>query len=464
MATVTPASAQTPSTANASSYAGAAFTPAVGDLIAVVFSATGTVDTGADATDNQGGTYTLLATATRTAAHSIYILVRDTLVTSAVSHTVTCTLAVDPATGAEVHSFTIAGMSAAGATAMRQSAIQSNNTGGTPAPVFSVAALTGNPLIGAASVASSPPNLTPPSGWTEAYDHGHASPTGGTESVYRSSGFTSTTVTWGSSTGTVDFGALVVEFDASGITNASPVTTTVAAVAAIATPAITLLTAPSISTVAAVAAIDTPVVTASGDDAQVFIPAEVAATTAIPTPTVTAGALVSVPATVAAVAAIATPTVAATLLIAIPAAVAAVAAVDTPATTAGALTTPTTVAAVAAVDTPGSPIPDQDATVRSAFWLCDQVDVLCDSTSHLCDGLDALYLSVAATTTIPTPTVTAAFAPLTLTTVAATAAVPTPTIVFPSFRHSSVMRKHRDRWVQQGNVPRRKEAPRKIRA
>jgi hypothetical protein len=463
MATVTPASAQTPSTANASSYAGAAFTPAVNDLVVVVFSATGTVDTGADATDNQGGTYTLLATATRTSAHSIYVLVRDTLVSSAVSHTVTCTLAVDPGTGAEVQTFVISGMGVAGATAMRQAAIQNNNTGGTPAPVFASAALTGNPLIGGVSAASSPPALTPPSGWTEAYDHGHASPTGGTESVYRSSGFTSTTVTWGSSTGTVDFGAVVVEFDASGVTNASPVTTTVAAVAAISTPAITLLTAPTIATVAAVAAIDTPQVTATtGEGANVFL-TDVAAVTAIATPTVTASAL-AVPTTVAAVAAIATPTVTAGASISVSATVAAVAAVATPAASIGQTITPTTVAAVAAVDMPGSPIPDQDALVRSSFWLCDQADVALDSTSHLCDGLDNQYLSVAATVTIPTPAVTAAFAPLSLTTVAAAASVPTPTIAFPSFRHSSVMRKHRDRWVQQGNVPRRKEAPRRIRA
>jgi hypothetical protein len=104
-------------------------------------------------------------------------------------------------------------MSRTGAAAVLQSAKQENQgSGTTPAPVFGNSALTGNPTLGAVANTSNPATLTPPTGWTELDDLGITSPTAGLEYIGRNSGFTGTTVTWGSTSPT-PFASLIIELD-----------------------------------------------------------------------------------------------------------------------------------------------------------------------------------------------------------------------------------------------------------
>ena len=193
----------------------ASITPAVGDLLVVLFheSAQTTVGTIAD---DQGGTYTVILSALRAAsADYLAVAVRDQLVSSAVAHAVTMTAGgTDTGGGLEVMRFS--GMSRAGASAARQSAKQDNQAaGGTPAPVFSLAPLTTNPIIAfVVNGATAAPTETEPAGFVERQDLQYISPNRGFESATADSGITSTTITWGAASGTA-FGDIVVELDAS---------------------------------------------------------------------------------------------------------------------------------------------------------------------------------------------------------------------------------------------------------
>jgi len=191
----------------------AAITPSVGDLLVVVASCSGTA-TPPTITDNQtGGTYSASNVATRTGTvASVRWFVRDALVTSAVSHTVTMT-SPGGDTGGGLVVMRFSGMSRAGTSAIKQSAILENTTG-TPTITFSSAALTGNPTVGAIVNAANPPTMTPPTNWTERQDIGYTSPAFGIEVVTRDSGFTGTGITWGSSSSTAVSG-VIMELDAS---------------------------------------------------------------------------------------------------------------------------------------------------------------------------------------------------------------------------------------------------------
>lgn len=191
-------------------------TPALGDLIVVITCNSGrTTAQSGTLTDNNTdghGTFKLINQfTTNTSADSMWIYVRADSIQKAVSTTWTFTpTAADTGGGLQV--FKITGMSLAALASVRQSAIQSNQAGaGTPAPVLGVAALTGNPLIGAVMNVTNPAGMTAPTGFTESVDTGWATPTEGVETVFASSGVTASTITWGSTSASA-FGALVVEF------------------------------------------------------------------------------------------------------------------------------------------------------------------------------------------------------------------------------------------------------------
>jgi hypothetical protein len=82
--------------------------------------------------------------------------------------------------------------------------------------VFGAAPFTTNSILGAVFNAANPATMTPPATgtWTEHDDVGYNTPATGMETVTLDSGFTSTTVTWGSSCASA-FAAFAVEFDAS---------------------------------------------------------------------------------------------------------------------------------------------------------------------------------------------------------------------------------------------------------
>lgn len=215
MATITGRSSSA-STTNTTSYASTAFTPAVGDLLVFMLVASGTASAGS-ITSSAGYTFTKVQEATLSTTNKLYVFVANSLVTAAVSQTLTFTCTDDAATGCFRVVASISGMSRAGASAVRQSAARNSGTSGTtPAVALGAAALTGNPLIALLSNLSSPANIVHPSGWSEQNDSGYSTPTTGFQYANINSGFTGSTVTWGSTSGT-NYCALAVEFDTSAV-------------------------------------------------------------------------------------------------------------------------------------------------------------------------------------------------------------------------------------------------------
>lgn len=216
MATVT--AEITTADTGASPNASGAFTPAVDDLL-VVFVATSGATTealGNQLTSSAGYTFTGIELAGPTSTnHNIFLYVANSLVTSATSQTVTWTHNTDGATGTVICVAAVAGMTRTGTGAVRQTAVLDDAAlGTTPQVVFASACLTGNPVLGAVVNQSNPAAMTVPSSWSEGGDTGYNTPTTGCEWVYIDSGFTSDTVTWGSTSATRN-AAMAVELDSS---------------------------------------------------------------------------------------------------------------------------------------------------------------------------------------------------------------------------------------------------------
>lgn len=220
LATVTDPNADTVDSLNVTSYVGAAFTPAVGDLLVAGVQTSGSAEPAAAGamTDDQSGTYTLAGTANRSGnASTIYIFVRDQAVASAVAHTQTFTCTGDAATGCLQVPQRVAGMSKYGATAIKQFKANSGIAAGTaPAVTFDAACDTNNPTILVLGTATNPAGMTEPTSWTEAADIGTGSPAQGLEVAYRDSGHTTGAITYGS-TNAGSTGLAAVELDASGV-------------------------------------------------------------------------------------------------------------------------------------------------------------------------------------------------------------------------------------------------------
>lgn len=197
----------------------AAFIPAANDLLVVFGFGSGTVDATPTLTNSAGVAFTTVNSAISAVGASggtVYLFVANQLAT-AVSQTCTFNTPNDVNTGCIVFVARVAGMTRTGLSgAVRQAAIQNTGTAGTtPAPVLGVAALTGNPCLGCVVNATNPAGMTQPSGWAEGTaDLGYATPASGGEYAFINSGFTGTTVTWGSTSASI-FGAIVVELDAS---------------------------------------------------------------------------------------------------------------------------------------------------------------------------------------------------------------------------------------------------------
>ncbi len=198
------------SSANTTSYATTAFTPAANDLLIVFAVATGTVAVGG-CTGSAGLTFTQITHAHKAAgADTLYAYVADQL-TTAVSQTVTVTTTGDAASGCAITVVRVSGSGLAGIAAIRQSAVQDNRTaGGTPAPVFPALPLTTNACLGFVANGRNPATMSPPAGWTEGADIGYTNPAAGAEVCWDESGVVGTTVTWATAS-TTAFGAIIVE-------------------------------------------------------------------------------------------------------------------------------------------------------------------------------------------------------------------------------------------------------------
>ena len=184
-------------------------TPAVNDLIVIIRANTGNVVSTAPTDNNGSGTYTLVSSALKLSSSDLMeVWVRNSLIGAASSTTFTD--AAGTTTGGGLAVLKVTGMTLTGAAAARQNAVQSNKTTAIPAPVFTSAPLTTNPVIGAVFNGTSPATMTPRTSFTELVDVGYTTPAAGFEVMSRDSGETATTQTWGS-TSASSYCAIVVE-------------------------------------------------------------------------------------------------------------------------------------------------------------------------------------------------------------------------------------------------------------
>jgi len=208
---------QTCTTTGTGPYTSGAFTPVAGDLLFVMAVVSNSADL-ATVSSSVGTTFSLPLPISRaiyrTSLDTVHVFVANEYST-AVSQTITLDVTADPGTGACIAVVALQGLSRTGLAAVKQVARQQNQAaGGTPAPAFGDAVITTNATIGVIGNNSNPAAMTAPAGWTEgAADSGYATPTTGFEYVFRASGFTGTTVTWGSTSATT-FASFIVELDA----------------------------------------------------------------------------------------------------------------------------------------------------------------------------------------------------------------------------------------------------------
>lgn len=226
MAAWTSATPAIASTANAGPYTTASFTPAASDLLVALVHMTGSA-TGIGITDTQSLGWTLVKSAlSRASADNDQIWVSNGL---AAASAMTVSLNATSPTGATLEVFRLSGMTLTGASAVRQSGSQDNQSAATPNPAFPGAAATGNPLISLVGNQSNPAGLTVPTGWAAGNNIGFATPTTGSTSATKDSGFTGSSVAWGSSSASA-FGSVAAEFTVGSI-----ITKTQSAIAHIAT-------------------------------------------------------------------------------------------------------------------------------------------------------------------------------------------------------------------------------------
>ena len=212
-------------------------TPAVNDLIVLVLANTG-YSAATAPTDNNAdglGAYTLAQTNVKNASGDrIDVWVRNAKVGSATSTTFT-----GPGTGSSgggLFVLKVTGMTKAGSAAVRQAAGASNVAGASaPTTTWGGAALTGNPIVIAVFNATSPAGVSAPSTgtWSSLSNVGYSTPTTGAKVMSLDSGWTSATVTWGSTT--TAYANVAVELDTSTATtfNQSLTATAVAVTGAV---------------------------------------------------------------------------------------------------------------------------------------------------------------------------------------------------------------------------------------
>jgi len=197
----------------------ASFTPTANDLLVAVCGASGTNAGNANTsnvTDSLSGTWTQIVDSGTSVTPRCSIWIRTTL---AAASSMTVTAAQGSSSGGGLAVYTVSGMTNTGASAARQSGTAAPTAGTTPSVSLGGAALTTNPIIIGMVNGSSPANLTAPlsPAFTEDGDLGYSTPTTGMEVAHINSGFTASTVTWGSTTASSGT-AVAVELDASGPT------------------------------------------------------------------------------------------------------------------------------------------------------------------------------------------------------------------------------------------------------
>lgn len=195
------------------------FTPTDGDLLVVFVTSANSDDlTGVSLTSSVGTTFyeAGICLFHSTNGSAVYAYVAESK-SFATSQTVTFDQTTDPADGTVISVLGVAGMSKTGSDAVLQYAEAENgSSGGTPSVTFGSNVNTSNPTLLQLGARVNPPAVTEPTGWTEHSDTGFDSPSAGAETISRDSGFTGTTVTWGS-TVSGNFGVAALELDASAL-------------------------------------------------------------------------------------------------------------------------------------------------------------------------------------------------------------------------------------------------------
>lgn len=191
---------------------GISFTPGGTDRLYMLFVIlANNTNTSMTCSDSLGGTWSLLDTTLLGASdeHIAAVFIRDILNPTTDGMTVTVASGANEA--GEIHTLSVTGCTRTGLQAVKQWAKQTKQAGGgTPAPSFSAACSTTSYTCGA--VMNEGGSLTPPTGWTERNDFGQNTPTIAMETISRDSGFTGTTVTWGSTSAT-NFVSWILELD-----------------------------------------------------------------------------------------------------------------------------------------------------------------------------------------------------------------------------------------------------------
>lgn len=208
-------------------HSSGAFTPAAGDLLVAVYFGTGTsgVVPTCTSTGNTAAWTNVDSTTFTTAGNNgrIFVWIQNALCT-AVSTNVTCGVTDDNTSGGHIIVFRVSGMTKTGATAKLQSSEDNSHAAGTPQAVAMGAAVTTtNPTLGVMHDEGTTVAITPPTNWTERGEGIITVPTSRAEGCSRDSGYTGTTITWGTASTGV-YGSYFIELDASAAAAGNPIT------------------------------------------------------------------------------------------------------------------------------------------------------------------------------------------------------------------------------------------------
>jgi hypothetical protein len=169
-----------------------AVTPAVGQLLAVFLTFSGSNIAAAGAvTDDQGGTYSQIGL-----VGALGWFVRDSLVASAVLHTITGTPQA-VSSGRAIVALAITGVTKVGSAAVyADDATTPFGAGANPTSTMGIIPAN-SPVISGLYNATDPSGVTVPSGFTSHVESGYSGPTTGIAVASKNGNETSGTITWG---------------------------------------------------------------------------------------------------------------------------------------------------------------------------------------------------------------------------------------------------------------------------
>ena len=202
---------------NASTYATGTFSAAIGDFLTVSAGVTGSAQSVATPTLSTGAAnWTRHDQSLGTNSSYFWTGVVTATITNG---TITIDVTGDAGTGAVVLVYNCPGG------AFRQFDANGSTVSGLPTGVFANVLLTTSSYIATVGNLSNPAAMTPPSGWSQDFDDGHALPAEGGHGSHRDQGETGTTITFGSTSATA-YQAYFVEIQQISVTETGAATDT----------------------------------------------------------------------------------------------------------------------------------------------------------------------------------------------------------------------------------------------